>query len=237
MEPIIPPENGDGRPSDAPTRHLQRDIKDEAAPGWAAVRVGQPANGATITRIAALLARAFADDPEMIAALPDPQQRARRLPYLIGLNVRYGCLYGEVYTTPSHDGAAIWLPPGATTFTFGRIVRAGMLTAPLHVGWRALSRMATMEGFAARMHHRLAPMPHWYLAQIGVEPSRQGRGIGSTLLGPMLSRIDAEQSWCYLETAKHANIAFYERRGFRVADDGQTHAGGPHIWGLLRDPA
>lgn len=230
MEPVISPDG------DALRRPPRGDTKGEMVPNWTPLRVDPRANRATLSRIAALLARAFADDPEMIAALPDPEQRARCLPWLIRPNVRYCCLYGEIHTAPNLDGAAIWLPPGATTFTLGRIVRAGMLAAPLYVGWRALSRMAMMEGFAARMHHRHAPMPHWYLAQIGVEPSRQGRGIGSGLLQSMLARIDAEQVWCYLETAKHANVGFYERHGFRVVGDGETYAGGPRIWGLLRAP-
>src|SRR5579863_6062759 len=119
MESAIPPD------SDALQWLPKSDTKGEGVHDWTPVHVGARTSGESIGRIAALLARAFANDPEMLAALPDPAQRARVLPRLIGLNVRYGCLYGEVYTTPQLDGAAIWLPPGATTFTFGRIARSG----------------------------------------------------------------------------------------------------------------
>jgi ribosomal protein S18 acetylase RimI-like enzyme len=208
---------------------------EEVVRDLAPARVDAHADAATIARIAALLARAFADDPEMVAAFPDAARRARQLPVLIGLNVRFGCRYGEVYTTPGMDGAAVWLPPGAR-FTLGRVARSGMLAAPLRVDWGALRRVAAVERYAARLHHRHAPMPHWYLSQIGVEPSRQGRGIGGALLGAMLARIDAERGWCYLETTKRANLPFYEKHGFRIMEEGETYRGGPRVWGLLRAP-
>lgn len=208
-----------------------------AVPSLAPFRVDLREDPSALARLAAMLARAFADDPQMVAALPDARLRARRLPWLIGLNVRYGCLYGEVYATPAWEGAAIWLPPNATTFTLGRMARAGMLAAPLRLDWRVLARLATTESAATQLHRRHASMPHWYLAQIGVEPSHQGRGIGSMLLRSMLARIDREGSWCYLETTKQANLRFYEQHGFRVAGEVPTWSGSVRIWGMLRSPA
>lgn len=210
--------------------------EDRSLPDLAPVHVEFGEDASALARIAALLARAFANDPQMVAALPDAQRRARHLPWLIGLNVRYGCLYGEVYTMPGWEGAAIWLPPHATTFTVGRMARAGMLAAPLRLDWRVLARLAVMEGAATQLHRRYAPMPHWYLAQIGVEPSRQGQGIGSALLRSMLARIDREEGRCYLETTKQTNLRFYEKHGFRVVGDAQTRVGGVRMWGLLRSP-
>jgi ribosomal protein S18 acetylase RimI-like enzyme len=212
-------------------RKKEEPVTSDLAP----IRVDARADAATVAQIAALLARAFANDPEMVAAFPDAGRRAHQLPILIGLNVRFGCRYGEVYTTPEMEGAAVWLPPGAT-FTLGRVARSGMLAAPLRLDWGALRRVATVERYAAQLHHRYAPMPHWYLSQIGVEPGRQGRGIGGALLGAMLARIDAERDWCYLETTKRANLPFYEKHGFRVMEEGETYAGGPRLWGLLRTP-
>jgi len=206
------------------------------SPDLTPIRVDARADAGAPRRVAALLARAFQDDPQMVAAFPDAERRARSLPWLIGLNVRYGCLYGEVYATPQMEGAVVWLPPTATMFTFSRIARAGMLAAPFKVSWRALGRLAVMERYAARLRLRHAPMPHWYLSQIGVVPSHQGRGLGSALLRSTLARIDAEQGCCYLETTKQANVRFYQQHGFRVVGDGETYAGGPHVWGSLRAP-
>ncbi|HEX9058477.1 MAG TPA: hypothetical protein VF818_13195, partial [Ktedonobacterales bacterium] len=61
--------------------------------GLTRIRVGS----ADVVRVAALLARAFDDDALMHYAIPDARQRHRLLPWIIGLNVRYGCRYGTVY--------------------------------------------------------------------------------------------------------------------------------------------
>ena len=188
-----------------------------------------------LARVAGMLARAFQDDPEMVYALPDASERARVLPWLIGTNVRYGHQFGEVYATIAGEGAAIWLPPGATTFTAGRMLRAGMFAAPLRLRWSALRRLAAMGGRAARMHQRYAPRAHWYLAQIGVEPESQGQGAGSALLRAMLSRIDGAARTCYLETSKAANVDFYSHHGFAVVAT-STAPQGPGIWAMLRAP-
>lgn len=184
-------------------------------------------------RLGQLFARAFQDDPLMQYAIPNAFQRRRLLPALMGLNVRYGCRYGEVYTTSAYTGAAIWLPPGHATYTLRRMLRAGMLIAPLRLPWPMLRRLASGEGRAQRLHERYAPRPHWYLAQIGVEPAYQRQGIASRLLRPMLARMDAAGLPCYLETENPANVAIYERYGFQVAAE-DVVPDGPHIWAMLR---
>ena len=188
---------------------------------------------ADVGRIAAMLARAFQDDPLMRYAIPDAGRRRVLLSRLMTLNARYGCRYGEVYTTPNYEGAAIWLPPGQTRMTLWRILRAGMFVAPLWAPWPALRRLAVSGDHSARLHARCLSEPHWYLSQIGVEPVAQRHGIASKLLRPMLARMDAANLPCYLETENAANIAFYQRLGFRVAAE-DTSPGYPPVWGMIR---
>jgi len=185
-------------------------------------------------RVAALLARAFHDDPFMCYAIPNAHQRRHLLPWLIGLNVRDGCGYGEVYTTPGGEGAAVWLPPGRARRTPWRMLRAGMLAAPLRVHWSILRRLAAVEAHAQALYDRFAPEPHWYLTQLGVEPAQQRQGIASRLLAPMLSYLDAQALPGYLETENEANVAFYERRGFRVVAADASLPAGLHIWAMRR---
>lgn len=185
-------------------------------------------------RIAGLLARAFQDDPLMRYAIPDASQRARFLPSLIGLTVRYGCRYGEVYATPGYEGAAIWFPPERTTMLLWRMLRVGMFAVPLRIPWPILRRFNAANACSTAVHERCAPGAHWFLVQLGVEPSHQRQGIASRLLQPMLARIDAAALPCYLETENEANIAFYQRHGFRVVADDVVPRGGPRIWALVR---
>ena len=189
-----------------------------------------------VRRVAAMLARAFQDDPLMRYAIPDDERRRRLLPRLIALNIRYGRRYGEVYATPGFQGAAIWLPPGQTRMTLWRILRAGMFTAPIWAPWRVLQRLAVSGDHAAALQQRCLSEPHWYLSQLGVEPAAQRRGVASRLLAPMLARMDAATLPCYLETENAANLAFYQRFGFRVFAEETALAGGPPIWGMARRP-
>lgn len=58
--------------------------------------------------------------------------------------------------------------------------------------------------------------PHWYLAMIGVDPSRQGRGLGSALLKAALRVVDEAGAPAYLESSNPRNTPLYERFGFQV---------------------
>lgn len=200
-------------------------------PASGPVRIGEGQS----ERVAELLARAFQDDPLMVAALPDAARRARSLPRLIGLNVRYAVRYGEVYATPGMEGAAVWLPPGRTSTSVGRMLRVGALTAPLTVNWAALRRLAALEVQTNRLHRHCAPMPHWYLSQIGVEPVLWGHGFAGKLLAPMLARMDAEGLPCYLETATARNVALYQHFGFTAVAEREL-GGGLRVWAMLRLP-
>lgn len=186
-------------------------------------------------RVTALLARAFQDDPMMVFAFPNARRRARSLPRLIGLNVRYAVRYGEVYATPGVEGAAVWLPPGRRQISIGGMLRVGALLAPLTVSWVALRRMSAVGAREARLYQRYAPMPCWYLSQIGVEPALQGRGFGGRLLVPLLARMDARGLPVYLETTTASNVALYQRYGFEVVAEIALNRG-PRAWAMLRLP-
>ena len=85
-------------------------------------------------RAAALLARAFQDDPLFRAVLPDEGKRRKMSLWLHDKVLRYCCLYGTTHTLPSLEGAACWLRPGQTELTIGRIMRSGLLAMPLRMG-------------------------------------------------------------------------------------------------------
>ena len=77
---------------------------------------------------------------------------------------------------------------------------------------------------------------HWYLSILGTDPAAQGRGIGASVLQPVLDRADADGVGAYLESSKESNIAFYRRFGFEVIGEHEFHVGGPTVWPMWRDP-
>ena len=184
-----------------------------------------------------VLARAFYDDPVMMYVIPDNAKRERVLPWFMGTGARYGHMYGEVYTTGHNvEGGAVWLPPENFVMTPIRMLRAGMIFAPLKFGLAAFGRFMSAMNYLEELHKRDVPPRHWYLMILGVDPPRQGHGVGSTLIQPVLAHADAERLPCYLETAKESNVPFYQKHGFGVVVEGDLPKGGPHFWTMKREP-
>lgn len=184
---------------------------------------------------ARVLARAFQDDPLMVHLLPDPARRGRGLPGFLGGLARCCLRYGEVHAAPGLAGVACWLPPGKHATTW-RHLRTGGLAMPRQLGGVGLRRVLAVQAYLGREHARHAPEPHWYLYLLGVEPVRQGCGVGRALLTPVLARADATGVPCYLETQNPRNVGFYRRLGFRVMSDGVVPGTGLRVWTMRREP-
>jgi ribosomal protein S18 acetylase RimI-like enzyme len=112
----------------------------------------------------------------------------------------------------------------------------GMMLVPLKFGPAAFGRLMSSIVHYDRLHKRDVPPRHWYLATLGVDPPRQGQGIGGALLRPVLAQADGEGLFCYLETEKEENVRFYRRHGFEVAAEHDLPNGGPHFWTMKRKP-
>ena len=82
-------------------------------------------------------------------------------------------------------------------------------------------------------HH--PPGAYAFLQFLGVDPERQGRGLGTALLAPLLERCDRDGVRAYLDATSPRNKRFYERHGFRAGAP-FAPAGGPPLWPKWRDP-
>jgi GNAT superfamily N-acetyltransferase len=183
-----------------------------------------------------MLGRAFFDNPMALYLLPDAATRMQPLSWMFGVTARYGHLYGEVYTTAGLDGAAIWLTPDTPAMSGETIAAAGMMEMPQQLGAEPFQRTMVKKRYFDELRERDASERHWYLWTLGVDPPRQGQGVGSALLRPVLSRADAEGLPCYLEADKAKNVPFYEMHGFEVVEEGDLPGGGLHYWTMKRPP-
>jgi GNAT superfamily N-acetyltransferase len=190
------------------------------------------ASAADVPQLARALARAFQDDPVARWSCPPDAARPRMLERFYRTRLRQLLAEDEVWTEPGLAGAALWAPPQRWRTTLLEDLQMGrsMLTP------RLLARMPLVfGGFIVQLERRHPRTPHWYLAILGTEPSAQGRGIGSSVLAPVLERCDADGVGAYLESSKERNIAFYARHGFRVTDELRLPRG-PRMWAMWRDP-
>ena len=189
---------------------------------------------ADVKPLAAVLARAFYDDPPLIWLLPDQATRLSRVTRIfaaiIGIEslphggVDLACDGGEIL------GGAIWLPPGRWRPGLREQIRA----LPRH----AQALRAALLGRAARLDRAMAQAhpqePHWYLKAIGVDPAWQGRDVGGLLLRSRLKHCDQDGLPAYLEASKPDSVPLYEHFGFRRTADLSVPEGAPVITAMWR---
>jgi GNAT superfamily N-acetyltransferase len=185
-----------------------------------------------IPALAAMLARAFLDDPVASWAWRPDRLRLGALERFQAVRLRQLLAGEEVWTNDELTCAALWAPPGrwhsslretaelVPSFLHPRLFMRMPMVA---LGWEKLERA-----------HPHKP-PHLYLALLGTEPEAQGRGLGSAVLAPVLEQCDSDGVGAYLESSKKRNIDFYARHGFRVLDEIHLLRG-PTMWKMWRDP-
>ena len=85
---------------------------------------------------------------------------------------------------------------------------------------------AAIEEYAERLFEILGLMeakhpvePHYYLFLLGTRPGWQGRGLGSSLMAPVLQTCDRDGVPAYLEATSERNKQLYLRHGFEVTDE------------------
>jgi GNAT superfamily N-acetyltransferase len=186
-----------------------------------------------------MLARAFHDDLVFGWMLPAEGSRHRRLRRFFVTGLRHESLRPGAVELACADGrvagAALWYPPGTWSGT-----EVSALPGYLRAFGRRLVTASQFQSVAVRAHPR--EEPHWYLAVIGVDPVRQGHGVGAALLRSRLRRCDQEGLPAYLESSNLDNVPLYQHFGFHVTGALGLPDGAPVVntmWrpGDLRDDA
>jgi len=188
---------------------------------------------------AKLLARAFENNPVCLAFFPDPTKRVKQNYHLMKNSIRYCMRFGEVYTTsPKLEGIALWQledsreeqqdKPISLSINWFNFVLAVALG-------KSLEKVRSVYDYVYKTHFTLVPSRHWYFFVIGVDPNFQGKGFASSLIKPMLARIDKEQLGCYLDTNNEKNVGLYQHFGFKVLKKYQIPGTNVINWSMSRE--
>jgi GNAT superfamily N-acetyltransferase len=224
--------------SDGPAHHA----------GTVDVRVVRPADAADA---AAVLARAFDQEPTLVTIVPDPAARRALLELTMGARLfdplRYGTVHGA-WLGDDLGGVAVWYPPGAPKLSLSGALSA-VLLLPTVVRWlaRALPRTvrvfsSDIRGAADLFRRRRRAMARavegltWRLDLLGTVPSLRGKGIARALLDRQLRRCDQDGAAVWLEATDPVNPKIYQRFGFETL----AHIDGPSwllgYWVMRRQP-
>ena len=192
---------------------------------------------------AAVLGRAFAEDPLLLAIVgpaSDPQDRARRMTGVFASVLRDHRSHGQPVWGVIADGRVaaaavvehVVSPPSALSMALGGL--SGLPALVRAIGWSGL-----MRGLSAldTLTRNRPPEPHLYLNILGVEPSLQRRHFGAAILDHLREQAAPRVGWAgvYLETATEANVAYYTRFGYRVI--GEIYPLGVRMWRMLQPRA
>lgn len=190
----------------------------------------RPAAQGDLERLAEVLLGAFAVDPVHLWMFPHEASRRRRQARLFRRVLSIYAHSGAIWTTEDLAGAALWEPPRQGGPPVSQFFDFLLSIVPVF-GCRALTVARAMAPLAT-LHPR---EPHWYLAILGSDPSRQRSGVGGALLAPVLRCCDEEGLPAYLEASRAQNIAYYERYGFELIAPYEL-PGGPSVYRMLRTP-
>lgn len=196
---------------------------------------------AEVEKAAELMGRAFQNDPLLIHALPEPEERA-----ILGRRhfepvVRQAQQSGEVRCIRGEDGAlwavACWRLPGRHEPTRAEAERSGLTRMAELIGAGPTERLDGVFAFLGERREACGVADdHWHLALIGTAPEAQGQGLGRALLAAKLAESDPAGQPVFFETTAAVNVPFYTRNGFDVLEEGVDPTSGVPYWLFLRDP-
>jgi GNAT superfamily N-acetyltransferase len=184
---------------------------------------------------AEVLARAFVDDPLVVAICGgSARKRRRRMWWSFRVALRSHCMarqpaWAAIDSEGCARAVALATRPRASVDVKADLLFS--LRSLFAVGWAAALRgIEAAQTIAA--HEPRAPFT--YLRTLGVDPVWQRQGLGSALVRQVVGAAPSGLP-VYLETAKSENLRFYARHGFDCC--GEFRCLGVAVWRLLRPPA
>ena len=134
------------------------------------------------------------------------------------------------------NGFAVWVPLGFTGSKTIPFLRNGGVGLVLHSGLGIIRKLLVYEDFAMKLKKKYTGHVDWYLYNLSVRQSAQGKGIASKLMRPMLRFCDDEKMLVYLETNKESNVRMYQHYGFEL-QEAITVPGSPVMhYSMVRNP-
>lgn len=134
------------------------------------------------------------------------------------------------------NGFAVWVPMGFTGSKTIPFLKNGGMQLILHSGLGIIRKLLIYETFAMNLKKKHTEHIDWYLYNLSVRKSAQGKGIASKLMRPLLQFCDDEKMVTYLETNKESNVPMYEHYGFKLKETNLIPGSPVKHYSMVRDP-
>jgi len=189
---------------------------------------------------AAVLGRAFVDDPLIKVILPpieDAAERARRMGQMFAVALGSQRSSGQPLVGVLHKGRVgaapiieqVTRPPSVAS-----IVLHGLALVPALARTGGLGSVRRAVSALDMLSRNRPAQPHLYLNVLGVEPALQRRHFGVAVLDWLRNQtaLRPDLLGVYLETATEANVAYYSHVGYRVT--GEIFPLGVRMWQMVQ---
>jgi GNAT superfamily N-acetyltransferase len=180
--------------------------------------------------VLATVVAAFAEDPGWAFLMGEEYERLA--PEFVGALFDLRAPGGNIWVSDDLATVAMWeSPSGDDDEQWTRTKKAWARYVSL-AGEEAHERLVAYKTALAAV---CPADPYWYLGVLATHPARQGEGLATAVLTPVLDEADRLGIACCLETSTEENRRFYERRDFTQATE-IILPGGPPTWWLPRAP-
>jgi ribosomal protein S18 acetylase RimI-like enzyme len=181
---------------------------------------------------ASLLAESLFDDPLQQWLFPIEQKRlaatTRMFRHLLKPKLADGLVRIVRDSTGEVASVAVWTPPyPPAPSRFERYAESFFMR--LTYGQRIHEVRAAFTKLANRHPSGI----FWYLQALATRPEQRGQGHAKCLLDEKFREADSQGVMTALETSSVANVAYYEKHGFQVADELMLVEGLP-VWLMCR---
>jgi ribosomal protein S18 acetylase RimI-like enzyme len=176
-------------------------------------------------RVLSCVTLGFAADPVARWLYPEPASFLAHFPRVLELFAGRAFEHSAAYRNDDFTAAALWLPPGVHS-------EEEALSS-----WFAITvaeeKLARVFSLFEQMDRYQPKEPCWHLADIAVDPSQRGKGLGAALLDKGLQQCDRDGIPAYLESTNPANVSLYKRHGFEQIGLIETD-GAPQLVPMVR---
>jgi ribosomal protein S18 acetylase RimI-like enzyme len=159
-----------------------------------------------------LLTQSFTDNKSVNYVVRQDQKRLVRIRKLMDYSFNMCQTFGEVWVSDRQQACALILFPDKKDFS----LRSLFWDIKLAIGAIGINRVNIVlqrEALIKASHPKEKIAYLWF---VGVEPTMQGKGIGSSFVREVIEACKLKQRPIYLETSMERNLPFYNRLGFEM---------------------
>ncbi|WP_276365566.1 GNAT family N-acetyltransferase [Chryseolinea sp. H1M3-3] len=159
-----------------------------------------------------ILKKSFNDNKSVNDVVKQDRKRKHRIRRLMEYSFDLCNAFGEVWMSEDLQACALILFEDKKRTSL-RTILWDLKLAFSVIGLNRVSAVLKRESMIKNHHPK---NPFAYLWFIGVSPSNQNKGIGSSFIQEVIQECDRKNRPIYLETSTKKNIPFYQKFGFEI---------------------